>query len=483
MHNMLGYVLLYYLVCNIDYVLCEDACAALSIQNGIVEVTLGYTLGSVATFTCNNGYYIIGPASKTCKLNKNGRPIWLPGRIPVCWEEGIIEHCPLLPPLPDHLSITTESYHENGIYKPKDHVWFSCDDGYFLSGTTYMKCKSSLRWKNSVPTCTEITCPDISPLPDRLFITEGVSINNSWGNQVSFKCAAGYYINGHATITCIDGTDPTMAVGRWSDPLPTCEAINCSILGDCNGHGTCIGPNVCQCQSGWQGDDCSQAESCDVLPYIQNGYITYSYWVLGVGITATYACYSPYHLNDPSLSMRECTNNGNNLIWDGKAPECVALKACSTLPFIPNGNIKYSDDRKVPGSEAHYTCRPPYVISDPSKTMRRCTEELVWDGTTPECKISVSNTCCCPKLPSCLHGYVNVTGYEVGDTAKYGCYQGFIPDGVRECMPGLQWSGSHTCCKQDISCDVTLKEYYFPDLTNCTQYYHCSVEGVAELKV
>ena len=47
----------------------EVDCGSLSNpDNGMVSVTMT-TLGSAATYSCNNGYSLIGPAMRTCQAN------------------------------------------------------------------------------------------------------------------------------------------------------------------------------------------------------------------------------------------------------------------------------------------------------------------------------------------------------------------------------------------------------------------------------
>jgi EGF-like domain len=38
---------------------------------------------------------------------------------------------------------------------------------------------------------------------------------------------------------------------------PDCSRVSCSSIGECSGHGVCVGPNICSCDDGWASVDCS----------------------------------------------------------------------------------------------------------------------------------------------------------------------------------------------------------------------------------
>ena len=53
------------------------------------------------------------------------------------------------------------------------------------------------------------------------------------------------------------------------EPFLTKSEMSCNEVANCSGHGFCVLPNMCECQSGWTGQECNQF-TCAEYSYCQN---------------------------------------------------------------------------------------------------------------------------------------------------------------------------------------------------------------------
>ena len=60
----------------------------------------------------------------------------------------------------------------------------------------------------------------------------------------------------------------------------------------------------------------------------------------------------------------------------------------------------------------------------------------------------------CGSLDNPPNGEVMTTGFEVGDTATYICFEGYSVEGedVRECQSNGEWSGVPPFCIGELPC-------------------------------
>jgi hypothetical protein len=82
---------------------------------------------------------------------------------------------------------------------------------------------------------------------------------------VNLNCPSDYFrVDGTA---CDDGNPSTIndmcqygaCIGTFAEP--TCFGIDASDPSVCSGHGTCVGPDTCICESGWMGPGCSMIDT------------------------------------------------------------------------------------------------------------------------------------------------------------------------------------------------------------------------------
>lgn len=64
-------------------------------------------------------------------------------------------------------------------------------------------------------------------------------------NLIKEECSySGFFSKTEESCDCFAGTDGD-----------SCEILTC--VDDCSGHGTCVGPNICECEDSWGGIHCS----------------------------------------------------------------------------------------------------------------------------------------------------------------------------------------------------------------------------------
>jgi len=154
------------------------------------------TYFSVATYLCIIGYSLSGSSTRTCLADGT----WS-GLAPTC---DIIT-CPTLsassPLLVNVVSVNFG-----------DVVTYSCEVKYKINGTSFRTCQSDGTWGDSEPTCTLITCPNITaPINGHVNFSSGIGV----GGKAIFGCNRRFVLSDNRTATC------TVA-GTWDIARPTC---------------------------------------------------------------------------------------------------------------------------------------------------------------------------------------------------------------------------------------------------------------------
>ncbi|XP_064388277.1 hepatocyte growth factor receptor-like isoform X2 [Halichondria panicea] len=117
--------------------------------NGALSLSSGVNEGSVATYTCDTGFNLIGSATRTCTSDEG----WTPA-VPVCLR--IIDCGRLLSP--SNGNVATPSGTTVG-----NVALYSCDNGLLLTGPSVRVCGNNELWTPDAPTCEEypiVFCPD-----------------------------------------------------------------------------------------------------------------------------------------------------------------------------------------------------------------------------------------------------------------------------------------------------------------------------------
>ena len=238
--------------------------------NGQVTFSFGVSVGSTATYTCTSGYVIVGESTRVCQ----GDGSWS-GRAPIC---SIVKCGGLSNPSNGQVSITNDT--------PGGTATYTCNSGYTLVGLETRTCQNNGEWSGSAPTCTRVTCPNLSnPTNGQVTFSSGVSV----GSTATYTCTSGYVIIGVSTRVC-------QGDGSWSGRAPICRIVRCGGLSNPSNGQVSITNNT-------------------------------------PGGTATYTCNSGYNL--VGREIRICQNDGE---WSGEAPICErqsrSLKYFMTSSYI-----------------------------------------------------------------------------------------------------------------------------------------------------
>jgi CUB/sushi domain-containing protein len=413
---------------------CQSAgCGSLAdILNGQISLSKGASFGSIATYTCDSGYELVGKSTRECSTG--GR--WS-GTRPICKSVNCGQ---LSFPGFGQVALTGTT--------PGSTATYSCNSGYQLVGDAVRTCQNNGQWTGREPTCDALDC---GTLEDP---TNGaVNIRDTAAGSVAlYECNPGYILAGKPQRVCLP-------YSQWSGSAPTCNAVDCGPLspppnGDIRVSVTTFGSfaryscsigyeltglevRVCQTDGTWSGSApiCKISE-CPALAKPANGRVTLTGRTFGS--KATYSCNRGYELIGGS--MRECTSNH---VWSGKEPICKPV-SCGSLTHPDNGRVEYSDS--IVGSVAVYYCDNSYAIN--GLRTRACQSNGQWTGQTPTCDpIKAISTC--DDLPDPPNGHVIISGSNSGDTATYTCFVGYNVVGVdiRYCRDDGTWTGTEPRCR------------------------------------
>ncbi|XP_078667416.1 E-selectin-like [Branchiostoma floridae x Branchiostoma belcheri] len=224
-------------------------------------------------------------------------------------------------------------------------VTFTCNPGYTLNGVATPTCQADGTWSSSVPTCQAVQCPPrTAPANGAVSPTGAVS----YPNGVTFTCNTGYTLNGVVTPTC-------QADGTWSNPVPTCQAVQCparaapangavsptgavsypnGVTFTCNPGYTLNGAATPTCQSAgtWSHPvPTCQAVQCPARAAPANGAVTPT-GAVSYPNGVTFTCNSGYTLDGAATPT--CQAAGT---WSHPAPTCEHINDCSPNPCKNGG--------------------------------------------------------------------------------------------------------------------------------------------------
>ncbi|XP_072114251.1 sushi, von Willebrand factor type A, EGF and pentraxin domain-containing protein 1 [Mobula birostris] len=282
----------------------------------VISGTL-FTVNESIIISCEEGYQLSGANRSTCQVDG----FWSPPIADIlCSPVSCEEPLP-----PENGSVKGTSY------EYKDSVTYQCDIGYELQGSIQRFCQEDGTWNGTQASCRRITC-EPHPLVENALAIE---VEGRYMSNISFVCDFGYHLIGPENITCL-------ANRTWSQPLPRCEAKQCTappnipegiILSDtvfyvkqkvtihCQKGYRLLGNSsiICAPDLTWSPITATcEKVSCGEPAQIPNGLVQ------GVqhnhmGDVATYSCYSGYMLIGDRTSS--CLQNGT---WSSP-PICQAV--------------------------------------------------------------------------------------------------------------------------------------------------------------
>uniref|UniRef100_A0A8C1PHK2 CUB and Sushi multiple domains 3a n=1 Tax=Cyprinus carpio TaxID=7962 RepID=A0A8C1PHK2_CYPCA len=414
-----------------------------SLEHGRWRIVNGshYEYRTKIIFTCDPGYYRLGPAHIQCMANgvwswKNERPHCQTG------------HCGL----PEQI-VNGQVIGENFGYR--DTVVYQCVSGFRLIGSSVRICQQDHNWSGQLPICVPISCGHPgSPIYGRT-IGNGFNLND----VVSFSCNMGYVMEGPSRAQC-------QANRQWSQPPPTCKVVNCSDPGipansirqskiehgnftfgtvvfyDCNPGYYLFGSPVLTCQPTGQWDkplpECIVVD-CGHPGSPPNGVLSGDKFTFGA--TVRYSCTGGRQLKGES--SRTCQLNGH---WSAPMPFCSGDSSgtCGD-PGTPSHGSRDESDFRI-RSKVHFSCSVGYELFGSTERIFStitCTGNGTWNAPVPFCK---AVTCTAPAPIS--NGLLEGRDFEWGTSVSYSCSPGYelsFP-AILTCVGNGTWSGEVPQC-------------------------------------
>lgn len=377
-----------------DQTCTSQSCPALSAPTNGVMTLPGTTINSVAQFTCNTGFTLVGgPSTRMCQASlswtgfdvrcvatpvpvTNCPPIptaitrgflnathganfggwavaqcnagyslvthgimvcsaiaggWDPGSVPVCAADSCT---PLAAPSNGVVS-------NGGVASTDSTVSLTCNAGYSLVGSASRMCLFDGTWSGAPTACLANACPALLPLANgAVSSTGGVT-----GSITSFSCNAGYQLSGSATATCL-------ASGFWSNPPPVCVRTNCTAIS--------VPANAIVSFSAGQLTDSVASFSCS------QGYVLYG------------------------LASRTCLPSG---VWSGLNNQVCLPAPCATyIGTSPptNGRLKCSG--QLLGAVCNASCNAGFTAFGTAQ--RTCLATGSWSGAADaRCSAVLASAC------------------------------------------------------------------------------------------
>ncbi|KAH0502555.1 CUB and sushi domain-containing protein 3 [Microtus ochrogaster] len=451
--------------CDLGFMLVGSAvreCLSSAGHCGIPELIVnGQVIGEnygyrdTVVYQCNPGFRLIGSSVRLCQQDHN----WS-GQLPSC----VLVNCSD-PGIPANSKRESKIDHGNFTYGTV--VFYDCNPGYFLFGSSVLICQPNGQWDKPLPECisdTTGTCGDPGT-PGHGSRQESDFRTKS---TVRFACDSGYILYGSEERTCLSN-------GSWTGRQPECKAVQCgnpgttangkvfridgttfssSVIYSCAEGYILSGPSVRQCTANgtWSGSLPNCTSRANPLPPSHLALIVISCGDPGipanglrygddfvVGQNVSYMCQPGYTMELNGSSVRMCTTNGT---WSGLMPTCRAV-TCSAPPQISNGRLEGTNFDW--GFSISYICSAGYELSFPA--VLTCVGNGTWSGEVPQCLQPTRTSCDNPGVPR--HGSQNNTfGFQVGSVVQFHCKKGHLLQGstTRTCLSDLTWSGIQPEC-------------------------------------
>ncbi|CAH1795050.1 unnamed protein product, partial [Owenia fusiformis] len=177
--------------------MCARAvCPALGgIMNGRITISDNLYYGSVATYSCDLGYNLIGTKTRECDWSNEvvlGLQYAWSGSEPRCQ----IADCGGVPPISNGAVTQTGTVFNSTIT-------YRCYTGFELVGASVRTCEANGQWSDTSPVCTGMRCPDPGA-PVFGSVVGGSRNGFEVGASVQFQCdKPGYEITNPNPIFCV----------------------------------------------------------------------------------------------------------------------------------------------------------------------------------------------------------------------------------------------------------------------------------------
>ncbi|XP_039264718.2 uncharacterized protein LOC120340508 [Styela clava] len=315
--------------------------------------------------------------------------------------------------------------------------YFSCAQGFSLSGSKSVKCLNGGIWSNNPPTCLQ-TCGPLL-LPDNGWVSPSWCLghNNIAETECSFQCEAGYHLSGSSLRKC----KPS---GVWDGVDTKCTKYCKNLRAPNNG---IVYPTRCKTDDNYEENVCQ------------------------------FQCESGYVLSGASSLV---CSNGN---WSHPLPSCIRLNACPLISSTRDCPMNivyhdlYKDEAVIPGSQVSVICGAGCsLVSGP--VSRSCNSDNKWDGGLPVCEKQ------CPAFMSEMGVLVKPSScgqlwQPKGTKCTLTCVAGMVSEdeiaGV-ECTDNGKWSEINFSCQNEdgrgnesVSNPFLIRQRYSNDVHICLQ--------------
>uniref|UniRef100_A0A8D3CAD4 CUB and Sushi multiple domains 3a n=1 Tax=Scophthalmus maximus TaxID=52904 RepID=A0A8D3CAD4_SCOMX len=389
------------------------------------KIGIQTTFGASAIFSCNLGSVLTGSTVRECLLSG----LWS-GMETQC----LAGHCGV----PEQI-VNGQVIGENFGYR--DTVVYQCNPGFRLIGSSVRICQQDHNWSGQLPVCI---CDKIE---------HG---NFTFGSVVFYDCNPGYYLFGSSVLTC-------QPVGHWDKPLPECiGTVNCGHPGtpphgvmsgekftfgstvrySCSGDRPLIGDSslTCQLNGHWSGPlpHCSGDSGGACGDPGTPAHASREAGTFKVRSKVRFTCAVGHTLY--GSAERICFPNGT---WSGRQPFCKPVQ-CGNPGTPAHGRISRVDGTTFSHSIV-YSCMEGYFLS--GSPTRQCLANGTWSGTAPNCTMI---TCGDPGIPA--NGLRFGDDITVGQNVTFVCQPGYVmTEGdstvTRTCTNNGTWSGTMPACR------------------------------------
>ncbi|XP_077904066.1 sushi, von Willebrand factor type A, EGF and pentraxin domain-containing protein 1 isoform X2 [Ictidomys tridecemlineatus] len=396
--------------------------------------------GDIAIYYCSDGYSLADNSKLLC--NAHGK--WVPPEgqaMPHC----IAHFCEK----PSSISYTILESLNKEKFAAGSIVSFKCTEGFVLNTSAKIECMRGGQWSPSPESiqCIPVRCGE----PPSIMNGYASGSNYSFGALVAYSCNRGFYIKGEKKSTC-------EATGQWSSPIPTCHPVSCSeppkiengflehstgrifeseVRYQCNPGYKSVGSPVYVCQANrhWHSES---PLSCIPLNCGKPPTIQNGFMKgehFEVGAKVQFFCNEGYELvGDSSWT---CQKSGK---WSKKSnPKCVPAK-CADPPLVENQLVLKESTSEV--GVVTFSCKEGHVLQGPS--VLKCLSNQQWNDSFPVCKLVL-----CRPPPLISFGVpAPSAALHIGSTVKYSCVDGFFlkGDATILCQADGTWSSSLPEC-------------------------------------
>ncbi|XP_078660161.1 uncharacterized protein LOC144904888 [Branchiostoma floridae x Branchiostoma belcheri] len=308
----------------------------------------------------------------------------------------------------------------------------------------------------------------------------------SYQTVVTFTCNSGYQLNGATDATC-------QADGTWSNPVPTCEPVQCPARtaptnGAVSPTGAVSYPNgvtftcnsgyvlngqatpTCQADGTWSHPvPTCQAVQCSARTAPTNGAVSPT-GAVSYPNSVTFTCNSGYELDGAAAAT--CQADGT---WSNPVPTCTPVQ-CQTLTAPTNGAL--STTATSYQTVVTFSCNSGYQLNGAAAAT--CQADGTWSNPVPTC-----TPVQCPTLTAPTNGALSPLGpYAYPDGVTFTCDTGYQLHGFAAavCQADGTWSSPvPTCTRCPIADYVRFNGVCYKDYAELMTYDEarqtCAADG------